>query len=227
MCSYDNCSTAGCSGNSLVPCISCPDGFYLGDTGLCYQCNNNCKYISKFSCIECLRGYYGTSNFCENLNCISCTTALKCTECIAGKYGHACNSDCIKLCTDGKCNKDSGTCLQQCASNEYLDSGVCKSCPSRCARCANSTHCTVCDTYYRWGLVCEYDCTACYSNCNKDAYICIYAYKQCCSHLHTLLDHSYIWTCYICIYTLLIVIGTWSNFLHTSSKTAYTSTLFF
>ena len=62
----------------------------------------------------------------------------------------------------------SGTCLQQCASNEYLDSGVCKSCPSRCARCANSTHCTVCDTYYRWGLVCEYDCTACYSNCNKD-----------------------------------------------------------
>ena len=169
VCDLANCTTAGCSGNTNVPCSSCPDGFYLSNHR-CYRCNKvNCKCSSASNCIGCLLGYYGTSNACIGKcpsNCISCKNSINCDECISGKYGQTCETECINTCQDGICDKESGTCLAGCASNEYFHSGgICRPCPSRCNSCSNVTFCTDCKTYFMWGSICQYECTGCYSMC--------------------------------------------------------------
>ena len=172
ICTYATCRTAGCYANNPAWCTSCPDGFYLTNHQ-CHRCSDiNCKCTSAFNCNACLPGYYGTSNGCVSQcpgNCASCKSSVECDKCIDGKYGQTCDTDCITTCQDGTCDKESGTCLEQCASNTYLDSdsGVCKACPNRCLSCVNSTYCTACKQYYHWSPVCQYDCAGCYGSCNR------------------------------------------------------------
>ena len=139
-------------------CSGCPDGFYLDKR--CYRCDNiNCKCKTASGCDECLPGYHDTNTLC--------------TECVSGKYGDSCELNCISTCANGTCDKESGTCLTQCTSYQYMDdSGECKPCPgtetSRCSSCVNSTYCTKCKQRWYWNPTCQYDCTGCISKCNRN-----------------------------------------------------------
>ena len=140
ICDSANCETNECS--SAVTCTGCPDGFYLGDHNFCYRCDN----------IYC-----------------KCSYASDCDECIPGKYGHSCELSCISTCDNGTCDKELGTCLTGCASDEYIDdSGECKPCLGRCLSCVNSTYCTECLQRWHWSTMCQYDCTGCISSCNRN-----------------------------------------------------------
>ena len=155
ICDFATCNTRGCSGANVASCSGCPGGFYF-DSGYCYRCDNiNCKCSSASDCDECLPGYYDTNSLC--------------TKCIPGSYGHSCELSCTSTCDDGACNKESGTCLTGCASNEYMDdSGECKPCPGRCSSCVNSTYCTECKHRWNWNPICQYDCIGCVNSCNKN-----------------------------------------------------------
>ena len=171
ICDYANCSTEGCSENDAAWCSVCPDGFYLDR--YCYRCNNiNCKCSSASGCDECLPGHYDVSNFCNSncsTNCLRCSDSAYCTECGPGKYGISCEHNCKNTCEDGTCDKESGTCLTQCAAEEYLDeTEECQPCPStRCSSCVNSTFCDSCKQPFHWNPTCAYDCVACYDKCDR------------------------------------------------------------
>ena len=172
-CSTDFCKHTNCTSrcNANAKCSGCPDGFYQ-NINHCYRCDHaNCKCSSKGNCIECLPGYYGTSNFCVNEcpeNCTTCKNTNECVECLAGKYGVKCESDCVSTCQNGTCDKETGTCPGQCPERYFYDTDTtCKPCPVRCKACNNYNECTNCNMTYYWGPVCQWDCTGCYSQCDK------------------------------------------------------------
>ena len=172
ICDHANCVTAGCYGNHNVYCFNCPDGFYWS-AGKCWRCNNiNCKCAPATNCIGCPPGFHGTSNFCNNhcpSTCVECISSTNCTKCTAGKYGEACEHDCITTCHDGTCDTENGNCREGCLSGQYLSlDDICKPCPNRCNTCSSPRSCFYCTKFYYWGPACQYDCTGCYTSCNRN-----------------------------------------------------------
>ena len=163
---------ATCSVWQNVICVSCPDGFYNYGS-LCYSClHSGCKCSLGSDCVECLPGRYEISSYCNNTcptECITCTSINNCSTCVPGKYGPACASDCVTLCEDGYCDKHSGICSSGCRTDQYLDSNqVCRPCFHRCNSCTHYSNCTSCRKNNYWGPVCQYYCTNCYGNCNRN-----------------------------------------------------------
>lgn len=170
-CEIANCPSS-CVGLVNKVCPNCPDGFYKYSSG-CFRClHSGCKCYSAVDCIDCLPGRYDNASNCKHTcpsECITCTSIKNCSKCVAGKYGPACESNCITLCEDGSCAKDSGICSSGCLTNQFLDSKqVCRSCPRRCSSCRNFTYCISCSSSNYWGPVCEMDCMGCVDICSKD-----------------------------------------------------------
>jgi proprotein convertase subtilisin/kexin type 5 len=90
---------ARCNSSNLAQCTSCLDGFYLNQTGFCFQCSANCaKCLANNVCLECSDGYiadtsvYSITTISRPINCISCMSPCKscafeaqnCLSCISG-----------------------------------------------------------------------------------------------------------------------------------------------
>ena len=163
-----------CPSLENIACPNCPDGFYkTSPSSHCYRClNTDCKCSLTVACIDCLPGRYDTASNCEHTcprECITCTSINNCSECVTGKYGQACASNCTSQCRDGSCDKISGICPSGCLDNWYLDSNqICRECRSRCSRCTDFSSCSACASNNYWGPKCEWDCLNCSGNCTKD-----------------------------------------------------------
>ncbi|XP_052764662.1 cell death abnormality protein 1-like [Mya arenaria] len=156
------------------------------------QCPEYCKSCtgvgSNIVCF-CQSGEFYFNNTClpcrtVGINCISCSNASQCEECIIGKWGARCKQDCGVGCIDGICNPLDGscTCIQgyighdcktqcslHCLGNTCLDNGHCNctpgyilptctaKCYSACKECTNASICSVCQPG-KFGLFCEMEC---------------------------------------------------------------------
>ncbi|XP_052761570.1 receptor-type tyrosine-protein phosphatase kappa-like isoform X2 [Mya arenaria] len=138
------------------------------------HCNSS-EYFFNGGCVPCTA---------VGLDCIRCSKASQCEECIPGKWGPQCINKCGRGCKDGKCNHEDGSCTcirgfhgsdckmqcsPNCLGNTCLDNGHCNcttgyylptctaQCYSACEECSNASSCTVCPNG-RFGDKCQNEC---------------------------------------------------------------------
>ncbi|XP_052764654.1 multiple epidermal growth factor-like domains protein 10 isoform X2 [Mya arenaria] len=172
----------GCIQSSGV-CNACPRGYYGSN------CEQACNYCGESDCTQngecnnCYPGYYGTfcnltcSSTCSAncnqtdgsctltcpSNCIRCSDKTACTKCKDGYYGHYCSSACSTTCEEGKCDIQSGRCME-CSSSSYYGDFCNTTCSSACSTngCERQTgSCFGCIPNY-YGSTCE---NVCSENC--------------------------------------------------------------
>lgn len=126
---------------------------------VCYPCGLNCANCNDTICSRCDTSYVLANNTCltqcpsnmltmDTINCVPCTDKfVNCSTCN--------NTHCL-LCKYGQLTN--GTC-RPCDPGLYAESGVCTSCPSACATCANLTFCYSCAANnYLFGTMCSSTC---------------------------------------------------------------------
>ena len=118
-----------CSGGALTQCLTCDAGT-----------PSKAKFhFSQNKCIAaCPSNTFDDSNICRDCNptCLTCNgaNAYQCLSCDPGNTQH---------------KKLSGnTCVENCPSNNYDDSGVCRACHANCLTCDGGLEnsCLTCDT---------------------------------------------------------------------------------
>ncbi|XP_060602446.1 scavenger receptor class F member 2-like [Ruditapes philippinarum] len=111
----------------------CKDG-YFDTRGSCLnKCPDNCFNCStNTDCYSCKDGFYSSGNQNCKKDDGTCPEGCKdgfkgsfCLECVQGKYGEECKSDCPDTCKGNRCEKQSGHCFE-CKDN--FDGMICDTC---------------------------------------------------------------------------------------------------
>lgn len=189
-----------CNNNGAGQCDSgsCISGFFQarGSTTCvsCFAGCTTCDRTNPNNCLDCGSNRFSNNGKCEacSSNCISCSSATKCTSCVGG-YVVANDGSC-KLPPGPPCVAYDGslTCTQcsgsfvltngncvfssdcnatatcpTCSYNYYLSSGRCLLCPQlfKCQSCnlLNSSQCLVCTNGYH--VTSTYTCEQCMTGC--------------------------------------------------------------
>jgi len=164
---YSTTECAECSGPNPQDCSSCSAGFATAYDFGCKECMSACKICTdEYTCTECIEGFF-LDKYEDSTECIECTPYCKVCESV----------DLCKTCADGYDNidglcfqcSDTGTCstcgedgCTEAAPGSYLDGGIAKKCPAKCATCTDESTCDTCATnYFNDGS----DCKSCGDGC--------------------------------------------------------------
>ncbi|XP_052765781.1 multiple epidermal growth factor-like domains protein 10 [Mya arenaria] len=145
-CSY--CSDNDCTRNG--ECNNCYPG-YFGTF-----CNLNCPSTCPSKCNQA----DGSCTFYCPANCLTCSESYSCTRCKDLYYGYFCGLLCSTTCKQGKCDIQSGHCVE-CNYPSYYGDFCNTSCRSACStnRCERQTgSCFGCKDEKMYGTFCNITC---------------------------------------------------------------------
>lgn len=178
-------------------CTECLDSFYesskVGNYVNCSSCPSNCKKCTKDQSNkiifhECLEGFYLSDGKCVQCNspCATCTSATKCTSCIAGHLFDGVNS------CEAECHQDCFTCERtqtactSCHEGFYLVDNGCIKCPLEgCKKCIIGEHVSTCrecldgyykDEYFDSCYKCHKSCATCSDASERNCLSCAVGY---------------------------------------------------
>ncbi|XP_052776645.1 multiple epidermal growth factor-like domains protein 10 [Mya arenaria] len=182
--------SAGCVNGQCLQdgTCSCYDSFTGPTCETCVNCKDgNCR--SGLACISgCIDGFYGLdcskSCFSVSLDCVRCNqTDGKCLNCFEGLYPHEhgnCMS-CNRNCKNGKCNSETGSCIDGCEEMFWgdkcdipcdLNCETCKQDSGICDACANTTfhgvYCNKTCSSSCFERKCERGTGHCFNGCSGD-----------------------------------------------------------
>ncbi len=137
--------------NSSYTCLSCLSNYYLFNN-YCNQYPNGCTSVnSQGNCTVCMQGYTLISGGLCQLNVDQKCTQYnllsgKCLACIGGYYLDS-NSNCQLIPNNCLAVTSSGICTG-CASNYFLQGGICYKTINNCFQYSSNGQCSVCVTNF-------------------------------------------------------------------------------
>ena len=138
------------NGNCIINATTCPEGSFLGEDNLCYNCTNECKNYKEniCNCSSCHNGFYIDDNInkcrkCDKICDIYEENSCLCESCPINY--ELINKNCIE-CTGCKFSEISHCNCSICHEGYYLDNYKCKKCDEQCLSYKENT--CICDSQY-------------------------------------------------------------------------------
>ena len=168
-CDYlmEGCSTCA----NATYCYECNSNYLINLANRqCQTCANNqtgCLTCNTTTCLTCMPEYYLLAGVCTRcnsakLNCLRCSSAGSCVQCVFGFYSSggnclSCNANC-QFCYNSATN------CSACVRGYYVSGLACTACTADCLDCNNTNYCFDCrmGTY----LTAAGTCALCLASCD-------------------------------------------------------------